>query len=939
MPLYLDQFQTPKRAERHKFFIKALASLEVCGCLALWRTYTQLTVDGEQQDNDLYRLQRCLQEQCWDADVIDLELLTDADRHSAFPVVVKQTLKDKLKVIRENRRSSKSEAFRACKALQEKHKHCQQSSHRCTKVALEVTEFIRKSNSEIRMQRINEDIERMISNSNWSKFVDASRVCNLTSNQVNNTELELLSLGLDFKMQGTNSSILGVFEGFERFKERYDHRADMPNLRTCKKNTLMDLHSKRVDSLPVRYLKAIKSLKSNKDVKIVQSDKGKVVVVCYTSTYDALVTAHFSDVTHYEPVHDDDISGRDLASMTRDFQEKIKKLISESNDHHARKILKDLLPPDSSRFPKGRVNLKVHKEGVTETHIPVRPIVSNSSSPTSNLASYLGKNLTSKLGLVSSKHIGSTEQFARAIQSSTPKGRLLSLDVVNLFTCIPVNKAIEFLRNCSNGWGPSPPSHANPVVPPIYCFDMDSKLFCDLVELCLAFNQFEVDGQYFRQVSGLFMGSSLSPAIAQAYMEHFETDKYEKFIPDNLKATVWSRYVDDCFIDYEHGDEDFDRFFNKLNQLDPYIKFTCEKSKPGRDYGLGSESVEALPFLDLLVVKFLNIQTGDLTYELDIYRKPCHSSAYIHSQSKQPLSTKRAVVRSMFLRALRYCSSVFMDREISRIYADFTRLGYNKRFIDKAHRSAKQGRANEIRIRNGEAEPRSRQRQDFILAVPFHETTKGLRRLGHERGIDVVFTSSDSIGRRLHRSEKIKSDAGIYIIPCDEASCERVYVGQSKAIPRRMVDHERATRGVPSLSHYASARHKHPSSGKGLNPNKSVVPFRSTSLHRRLMIETALMEVSNTVEDNKASKYLSDMDIIAPILLRAVNIDWQALARIQPGVNPSVVPRKYRRFFREIPHVPSPSETNAQISGVNPVSNVVTPRYNLRSRSGRIEDR
>ena len=181
-----------------------------------------------------------------------------------------------------------------------------------------------------------------------------------------------------------------------------------------------------------------------------------------------------------------------------------------------------------------------------------------------------------------------------------------------------------------------------------------------------------------------------------------------------------------CCLNYEHSDEDFNLFFEQLNQLDPYIKFTCEKAGPGRDHGLGPEAIEALPFLDLLVVRHLNNQTGALSYELAIYRKPCHSSA----QSTQPLSTKRAVIRSMFLRALRYCSNLFMDKEISKIYSDFTSLGYNKRFIDKAYRSAKQGRTNEIKIKNGEMEHSPRPRQDFTLIVPFHEKTRGLRRLG-----------------------------------------------------------------------------------------------------------------------------------------------------------------------------------------------------------------
>ena len=102
--------------------------------------------------------------------------------------------------------------------------------------------------------------------------------------------------------------------------------------------------------------------------------------------------------------------------------------------------------------------MKTHKEGITNTHIPVRPIISNTKSPTSVLALYLGKQLTSMLGQVSSKHLGSSEKFASFIKECTTRGRLMSLDVENLFMSIPREKIIKFLRDKSNGWGSNSPS-------------------------------------------------------------------------------------------------------------------------------------------------------------------------------------------------------------------------------------------------------------------------------------------------------------------------------------------------------------------------------------------------------------------------------------------------------------------------------------------------
>ena len=55
------------------------------------------------------------------------------------------------------------------------------------------------------------------------------------------------------------------------------------------------------------------------------------------------------------------------------------------------------------------------------------------------------------------------------------------------------------------GWGDNPPPEARPVSPPVYTFDIDSKVFCGLVEVCLSFNQFNADGRFYRMIKGFFI--------------------------------------------------------------------------------------------------------------------------------------------------------------------------------------------------------------------------------------------------------------------------------------------------------------------------------------------------------------------------------------------------------------------------------------------------
>ena len=94
--------------------------------------------------------------------------------------------------------------------------------------------------------------------------------------------------------------------------------------------------------------------------------------------------------------------------MTSDFRAALTKLVNEAPDED-KNVIKCLYPPKAPRFPEGRVNLKTHKSNITHTNIPVRPVISNTKSPTFVLASFLGKRLSGNLGLVSDKHLKSTE--------------------------------------------------------------------------------------------------------------------------------------------------------------------------------------------------------------------------------------------------------------------------------------------------------------------------------------------------------------------------------------------------------------------------------------------------------------------------------------------------------------------------------------------------
>ena len=87
---------------------------------------------------------------------------------------------------------------------------------------------------------------------------------------------------------------------------------------------------------------------------------------------------------------DSDLAGRDLMTMKEELSTKLDRIARGVRNPDTKKLIKSFIPTDDIKFPEGRVSLKTHKPGVTQTHCAVRPIVSNVKSPTAALASYLG---------------------------------------------------------------------------------------------------------------------------------------------------------------------------------------------------------------------------------------------------------------------------------------------------------------------------------------------------------------------------------------------------------------------------------------------------------------------------------------------------------------------------------------------------------------------
>ena len=124
-------------------------------------------------------------------------------------------------------------------------------------------------------------------------------------------------------------------------------------------------------------------------------------------------------------------------------------------------------------------------------------------------------------------HVKNSFHFIRILESLKikPGDLMVSLDVVSLFTKVPVEESLTLLTQ-----------HFNKDILALYKHVLTSTHFC-------------VDGQFYEQTD-VAMGSPLSPVIANFYMENFETKAIKQA---TLKPACCYRYVDDSFVIWPHG--------------------------------------------------------------------------------------------------------------------------------------------------------------------------------------------------------------------------------------------------------------------------------------------------------------------------------------------------------------------------------------------------
>ena len=216
--------------------------------------------------------------------------------------------------------------------------------------------------------------------------------------------------------------------------------------------------------------------------------------------------------------------------LPRDPTNKIKaKLITKlrtiEKDNNLEESTYKAMYPTGCTPPKFYGLPKIHKTGN-----PLRPIVSSRGSVTYGVTKVLSKVLKPLVGK-SPHHIQSSSDFVNKAKGLNlqPGEYLISYDVTSLFTSVPIDPALNIIKDL---------------------LEKDEKLndrtvlsvqnIIELQGFCLHNSYFSFQNKFYEQVEGVPMSSPVSPIVTNLYMEHFERKALRSAInPPGYGTGLW----------------------------------------------------------------------------------------------------------------------------------------------------------------------------------------------------------------------------------------------------------------------------------------------------------------------------------------------------------------------------------------------------------------
>jgi len=376
-----------------------------------------------------------------------------------------------------------------------------------------------------------------------------------------------------------------------------------------------------------------KFCKNNKNIIFTKADKGNVTVAMDKDSYIKKVEELLKDENTYIIIKKNPIK-----SIENNLNNTVKKWLQKeyiTKQHSLKLRSSDSVLPRAYGLPK------IHKNNT-----PFRLIVSSVNTALYSFASFLHDILTNSIKNTGQSTTNSFDIYNRLSGKKISESDvLISLDVVSLFTNVPLDLA---MNSVSERW--------------IYIQNstrISKNEFLSAVRFVLTSTYFFFNKIIYKQTHGTPMGSPLSPIIADLVMQDLENHCLNSI---NCHLTFYHRYVDDIVM--AAPSDKVDMIFNIFNEYHDRLKFTIEY-----------ESDRSISFLDLRLIVI------DNTIKIDWFHKTTYSGRLLSFHSNHPWCHKIGMIYGLLDRAFFLSHPSFHQKNIEFVINALLDNGYPLAFI------------------------------------------------------------------------------------------------------------------------------------------------------------------------------------------------------------------------------------------------------------------
>lgn len=412
-------------------------------------------------------------------------------------------------------------------------------------------------------------------------FLDKRAIINTTNEHIPEDVQLVLSFGPKFCFYpGDDHRVILDFLAYAMLQLEMVFPVET-HLEICKQMSIeLTRHKKEIPTYTDIWLEFLKYrtenfLKTNRDILVIRSDKGKHTVVITKENYMNKLQKFVDESKDY--LRCDNLNIEDLAAKNNGF---VSKMLTQGIIGEEKKWLYE---ETCTQMAKLYGLIKVHKE-----NYPIRPIISSIGMVGYGLAKFCLKILEGTFP-EEGCHIKNSVNFVKDLERiyMEEDDIMISFDVVSMFPSISLDLMFELIsersREIETKFGIS--------------FEFLKEILNFVLRECAIFQFNEVT---YRQTDSLAMGSPLSPMLARILMTKILEYTLARLTLPPKKIAL---YVDDSFWIAKRSQVEY--ILNVLNSFHHRIKFTCEKEENG-----------AINFLDITLIRKHN----EIIYRW--YKKP-----------------------------------------------------------------------------------------------------------------------------------------------------------------------------------------------------------------------------------------------------------------------------------------------------------------------------